>query len=98
MTASVAHSANLLSDTGLDTWVNEVTPPGLPDDFAAVLHDPQGANLDVATINLLSVSGVYNVNTFLQFTQEPFSNILCTLSDYHFSSLSSDKLCNAQIY
>ena len=95
MTASVAHWTDLPLDTGSDTWVNEFTPPGLLDDFATILHDPQGANLDIATIDLLSVSSVYDVKTFLQFTQEPFSDILCTLSDYHFSSLSSDKLCNA---
>ena len=89
---------DLLVDTGLDAWVDELTPPGLLDDFVLILQNPQGANLDVATINLLSASGVYDVNSFLQFTQEPFSDILCTFSDSQLSSLSSDKLCNAQLY
>ena len=98
MAESVTPLADLLLDTGLDAWVNELTPPGLPDDFALILQNPQGANLNVTTINLLSASGVYDVKSFIQFTQEPFTDILCTLSDSHFSSLSSDKLCNAQLY
>ena len=98
MTGSLTPLEALLVDTGSDAWMDELTPPGLPDDFALILQNPQGANLDVATINLLSVSSVYDVKTFLQFTQEPFSDILCTLSNSHFSSLSRDKLCNAQLY
>ena len=98
MTASVTHLTDLLLDTGLDVWENELAPPGLLDEFTLVLQNPQGAHLDVATINLLSASGVYNVRSFIQFTQEPFADILCTLSDSHFSSLSHDKLCNAQLY
>ena len=88
----------LLVDTGSDAWVDELTPPRLPDDFALILQNPQGANLDANTINLLSASSDYDVRSFLQFTQEPFSDILCTLSDFQFSNLSSDKLCNAQLY
>ena len=98
MTGSQTTLEDLLVDTGLDAWVDELTPPGLPDDFALILQNPQGANLDVATINLLSASGVYNVKPFLQFTQEPFSDMLCTFSDSQFSSLSADKLCNTQLY
>ena len=98
MTASVAHSTDLPLDTGSDAWVNELAPLGLPDEFALILQNPQGAHLDVATIDLLSASGVYDVRSFIQFTQEPFADILCTLSDSHFFSLSHDKLCNMQLY
>ena len=98
MTASYAHSTDLPLDTGSDAWVHEQTPPGLPAEFALILQNPQGAHLDVATIKLLTTSGVYNVRSFIQFTQEPFTDILCTLSDSHFSNLSHDKLCNAQLY
>ena len=98
MTGSHPPPEDLLVDTGSDAWVDELTLLGLPDDFALILQNPQGANLDAQTINLLSVSGVYDVQSFLQFTREPFSNILCTLSDFQFSNLSGDKLCNAQLY
>ena len=94
MAASITHSL----DTGSDTWETELAPLGLPEDFALILQNLQGANLDIATIDLLSASGVYNVRSFILFTQEPFSELLSTLSDSHFSSLSSDKLCNAQLY
>ena len=94
MAASVTRSL----DTGSDTWENELAPLGLPDDFALILQNPQGANLDITTIDLLSASSVYDVRSFILFTQEPFSKLLCTLSDSHFSSLSNDKLCNAQLY
>ena len=89
---------DLLVDTGSDAWVDELTPPGLLDDFVLILQNPQGANLDTDTIDLLSASSVYNVKSFLQFTQEPFSEILCTLSVFQLYALSGDKLCNAQLY
>ena len=95
MTGSHPPLDDLLVDTGSDAWVDELTPPGLLDDFALILQNPQGANLDADTINLLSASGVYDVKSFLQFTQEPFSEILCTPSDFQFCTLSGDKLCNA---
>ena len=94
MAAPVTHYSHL----GLDTWETELTPPGLPDDFALILQNSQGANLDITTIDLLSASGVYNANSSILFTQEPFSELLCTLSDSYFFSLSSDKFCNAQLY
>ena len=94
----MAASATHFLDPGSDTWETELTPPGLPDDFPLILQDSQGANLDVATIELLSASGVYDAKSFILFTQEPFSELLSTLSDSYFSSLSSDKLCNAQLY
>ena len=98
MTGSHSPPANLVVDTDSDAWVDELTPPGLLDDFALILQNPQEANLDIATINLLSASSIYNVWSFIQFTQEPFSKILCTFSDFQFSSFSSDKLCNAPLY
>ena len=61
MTGSHPPPADLLVGTGSDTWVDELTPPGLPDDFALILQNPQGANLDANTINLLSASGVYDI-------------------------------------
>ena len=94
MTGSHSPPEDPLVNTGSDAWVDELTPPGLLDDFVLILQNPQGANLDADTINLLSASGVYDVKSFLQFTQEPFSNILCTFSDFQFSNLSGDKLCN----
>ena len=90
--------ADLLVDTGSDAWVDELTPPGLLDELAIILWNPQGANLDSDTINLLSASSVYDVKSFLQFTQEPFSEILCTLSDLQLYTLSGDTLCHAQLY
>ena len=87
--------ANRLVDTDSDAWVDELTDPGLLDEFALIPQNPQGANLDTTTIDLLSASSVYDVWTFIQFTQEPFSNILCSFSDFQFSNLSHDKLCNA---
>ena len=98
MTTSVAHSTDLPLDTGSDAWEDELAPPGLPDEFALILQNPQGAHLDIATIELLSASSVYDAQSFIQITQEPFADILCTLSDSHFSRLSPDKLCNAQLY
>ena len=94
MAASVTHSLATISDT----WETELAPPGLLDDFALILQDSQGANLDIATIDLLTASGVYDAKSFILFTQEPFSKLLSTLSDSYFSSLSGDKLCNAQLY
>ena len=94
MAASITHSV----DPGLDTWETELTPPGLPEDLALLLQNSQGANLDIATIDLLSASGIYNAKSFILFTQKPFSALLSTLSNSYFSSLSSDKLCNAQLY
>ena len=94
MAASVTHSLATVSDT----WETELAPPGLPDDLTLILQDSQGANLDVATIDLLTASGVYDAKSFILFTQEPFSELLSTLSDSHFFSLSGDKLCNAQLY
>ena len=58
MTGLHPSPAELLVNTGSDAWVDELTPPGLPDDFALILQNPQGANLDTTTINLLSASGV----------------------------------------
>ena len=94
MAASVTHSLA----TVLDTWETELAPPGLLDDFALILQDSQGAHLDVTTIDLLTASSVYDAKSFILFTQEPFSELLNTLSDSYFSSLSGDKLCNAQLY
>ena len=94
MAASVTHSLT----PGSDTWETELAPPGLPDDLALLLQDTHGANLDVTTIDFLSASGVYDAHSFILFTQEPFSELLSTLTDYYFSSLSSDKLCNTQLY
>ena len=95
MAASITHSV----DPGSDTWETELTPPGLPNDLAMLLQNSQGANLDIATIDLLSASGIYDAKSFILFTQKPFSALLSTLSDSYFSSLSNDKLCkNAQLY
>ena len=94
MAASITHSLA----TVLDTWETELAPPGLPDNLTLILQDSQGANLDIATIDLLTASGVYDAKSFILFTQEPFSELLSTLSDSHFFSLSGDKLCNAQLY
>ena len=94
MAASITHSV----DPGLDTWETELTPPGLPDDLALLLQNSQGANLDIATIDLLFASSIYDAKSFILVTQKPFSTLLSTLTDSYFSSLSSDKLCNAQLY
>ena len=94
MAASVTHSLATVSDT----WETELAPPGIPDDFAWILQNSQGANLDVDTIDLLTASGVYDAKSFILFTQEPFSDLLSTLSDSQFSNISGDKLCNAQLY
>ena len=61
MTGSHTPLEELLVDTGSDAWVDELTPPGLPDDFALILQNPQGANLDIATIDLLSLSLVFTM-------------------------------------
>ena len=58
MTGSLTPPEDLLVDTGLDAWVDELAPPGLLDDFALILQNPQGANLDIATIDFLSISSV----------------------------------------
>ena len=68
MTGSQSPLINLLVDAGSVTWVNELTPPGLPNDLALILQNPQGANLDIATIDLLSASSVYDAHSFVQFT------------------------------
>ena len=76
-----------------------MTPPGLPNDLALILQNPQGANLDIATIQfLLSDSSVYDAHSFIQFTHEPFSELLGTFSDTQFLQITSTKLCNAQLY
>ena len=98
MTGSVTPLADLPLDTGSDAWIDGLTAPGLPDDLAVTLQNPRGANLDPDTINLLSDYGVYDALSFIQFTQEPFSDLLGTFSDEHFGSLSRDRLCNAQLY
>ena len=98
MTGSVPPSVDLQLDTDSDTWINTLTAPGMPQDLAITLQDPRGANLDADTINLLSKYGVYNVLSFIQFTQEPFSDLLETFSNKHFEKLSKDGFCNAQLY
>ena len=81
-----------------DAWIDGLTAPGLPQDLAITLKNPRGANLDTDTINLLSKYGVYDALSFIQFTQEPFSDLLGTFSNEHFENLSKDGLCNAQLY
>ena len=98
MTSSVPPSADLQLDVDSDIWIDTLTAPGLPQDLAITLQNPRGANLDAGTINLLSEYGVYDVLTFIQFTQEHFSDLLETFSNKHFESLSKDGFCNAQLY
>ena len=81
MTGSLTPLEDLLVDTGSDTWVNGMTPPRLPHDLALILQNPQGPNLDIETIQLLSDSGVYDTHSFIQFTHEPFSELLGTFPD-----------------
>ena len=80
MAASITHSV----DPGLDTWETKLTPPGLLDNLTMLLQNSQGANLDIATIDLLSASGIYDAKSFILFTQKPFSALLSTLSDSYF--------------
>ena len=98
MTGSQSPPAHLLFDTGLEAWVDELIAPGLQDNLALILRNPQGANLDIDTINLLSDSGIYDAWSFIQLTQEPFPDLLGTFSDMQFGQLSSNSLCNAQLY
>ena len=79
--------ADLMVDAGSDAWMNAMTPPGLPNDLALILQNPQGANLDIETIQLLSDSSVYDAHSFIQLTQEPFSELLGTFSDINFCKL-----------
>ena len=65
MTGSLTSLEELLADTGSDAWVNTMTPPGLPNDLALILQNPQGTNLDFETIQLLSDSGVYDAHSFI---------------------------------
>ena len=81
-----------------DAWIDGLTAPGLPQDLAITLKNPRGANLDTDTINLLSKYGIYDALSFIQFTQEPFSDLLGTFSNEHFENFSRDGLCNAQLY
>ena len=98
MTGSQSPPADLLFDTGLDAWVDELTAPGPPADLVIILQNPQEANLDIDTINLLSNLGVYDAWSFIQLTQESFSDLLGSFSNMLFGRLSSDSLCNAQLY
>ena len=84
MTGSQSPLADLLFDTGLDAWVDELTAPCLPADLTLILQNPQGANLAIDTLNLLSNLGVYDAQSFIQLTQKPFSDLLGTLSDMQF--------------
>ena len=84
MTGSHPPPDDLMVDTGSDAWVNGMTPPSLPSDLALILQNPQGANLDIETIQFLSDSGVYDAHSFIRLTQEPFSELLGTLSDTQF--------------
>ena len=86
MTGSVPPSADLQLDMDSDAWIDTLTAPGLPQDLAITLQNPRGVNLDSDTINLLSEYGIYDALSFIQFTQEPFSDLLGTFSNEHFEN------------
>lgn len=96
MTDSDITPIDLPFDT--NAWIGGRVASEIPDDLENLLQDPRGANLDTNTINLLTDYGVYDALSFLEFMQEPFSDLLGTFSDGHFERLSGDKLCDAQLF
>ena len=81
--------ASLASD---NAYKPDPTPPDMSECLFAFLQSKQGPHLSLCTMWWLSDIGISNGTEFFNFARQSFSDMFSSLSDQHFSSLTTKGL------
>lgn len=85
-----------LAESDLDNKDNGV--PISTSFFQFLSKDPKGPNLNPSTIHLLAKGGVMDGTMLLAYSQQPFCNMLLSLSANNLKNLSASNLATIKIF